>query len=128
LERTASALAASSWIAVFHHPWVSCGEHGSTPAVAEHWGNSLAGATLVLNGHDHNYQRFRTESGWSIVTGGGGRRLHELTECPPGTPESVAAAERFHFLTIVGGSGALTVEAHGVDGTVFDSVVVQPDD
>ncbi|HLE38880.1 MAG TPA: metallophosphoesterase [Acidimicrobiia bacterium] len=125
LERITSDLAGRPWIAVFHHPWVSCSIHGSTPGVDERWGDLLAGATLVLNGHDHNYQRFRTESGWSIVTGGGGRRLYGLTECPPGTPEQVAAAESFHFLTIVGGSGVITVEAHEVDGTVFDSVVVR---
>ena len=80
----------------------------------------------MLNGHDHTYQRFLAESGWAIVTGGGGRQLYELVGCESGIAH-VAAAESFHFLSIIGAPGSVTVEAHGLDGAVFDSVVVPID-
>ena len=126
LETTASGLDGQPWLAVFHHPWLSCSLHGSSLLVDERWGDLLSQATLVLNGHDHNYQRFRSESGWSIVSGGGGKPLYDLSACAPGTAR-VAAAEAFHFLTIVGAIGSVSVEAHDLDGAVFDSVVVPTD-
>ena len=124
LEATVAGLGSRPWIAVFHHPWRSCGPHGSAVAVEARWGGPLSGARLVLNGHDHNYQRFETERGWSIVTGGGGRSVYAVGECPPGTSPPVAAVEAFHFLGIVGDGAGFTVEAIGVDGRVFDSVRV----
>lgn len=47
-------------VLVFHQPVYSCGRHGSTPEVQSELlpvtrGN---GVDLVVNGHDHDYQRF----------------------------------------------------------------------
>ncbi len=123
LETTAANLEGRPWFAVFHFPWLSCGSRAGSEDVVGHWGEILSGATLVLNGHDHNYQRYRSERGWAIVTGGGGHRLYELAPCEENY-ESVAAVVSFHFLTIVGAPGSVTVEARGTDGVVFDSVVV----
>jgi len=46
-------------LAYWHHPRFSSGEHGSNAFVAGLW-NALyaAGAEIVLNGHDHDYERF----------------------------------------------------------------------
>jgi 3',5'-cyclic AMP phosphodiesterase CpdA len=46
-------------VAIWHHPRFSSGEHGSDIRSADFW-NVLyaAGAELVLNGHDHDYERF----------------------------------------------------------------------
>jgi hypothetical protein len=121
LEQSVADLTGKPWIAVFHHPWYSCGKHGSNAGVAENWGDLLSGAALVLNGHDHDYQRFETERGWSVVTGGGGKALYAVAGCPSGTELPVVAAEAFHFLGIVGDATGLVVEAIGVDGTVIDS-------
>ena len=45
--------------AVWHQPLFSSGQHGATTAVRPLW-QALqdAGAELVLNGHDHDYERF----------------------------------------------------------------------
>jgi hypothetical protein len=46
-------------VVYFHHPYLSIGKEGSTPALADIW-KLLAQyhVTLVLNGHDHEYQRW----------------------------------------------------------------------
>lgn len=124
LEDQADRLTGTPWVAVFHHPWHSCSHHGSTPAVESRWGRALAGATLVLNGHDHGYQRFATSAGWSIVTGGGGRPIHHVGSCPEGTEEPVAAADALHFIALHADANGWSIEAIDVAGTVLDRVVL----
>ena len=50
-------------LAFWHHPRFSSGEHGSYSSVKPFW-NELyrAGADVVLNGHDHNYERFAPQT------------------------------------------------------------------
>ena len=45
--------------AIWHHPLFSSGEHGNNSATRALW-NALydAGADVVINGHDHDYERF----------------------------------------------------------------------
>ena len=46
-------------LALFHHPRFSSGDHGSDDDVAPFWDVLYAaGADLVLNGHEHDYERF----------------------------------------------------------------------
>ncbi len=66
-------------IVIFHHPPFSSGEHGGDTLIAA----ALApifetnGVDLVLNGHDHDYERNQEISGVDyIVTGGGGRATY----------------------------------------------------
>lgn len=46
-------------VVVFHHPVFSCGPHGSTEAAKAKWLPVIRkyGVELVVNGHDHNYQK-----------------------------------------------------------------------
>lgn len=125
LEDTVATLGGRPWVAVFHHPWWSCSTHGSEAAVDEMWGRLLQGAVLVLNGHDHNYQRFAAERGWSVVTGGGGHRLYPITACPGGTTPPVAAVAAHHFVAISGNAGGLLVEVIGADGAHIDTFRVE---
>ncbi len=50
-------------LAYWHHPRFSSGQHGNDAEVAAIW-NALyeAGAEIVVNGHDHNYERFRDQT------------------------------------------------------------------
>ncbi|MER7504893.1 discoidin domain-containing protein [Nonomuraea pusilla] len=49
--------------AYFHHPLFSSGEHGNQPASRPAWqALYAAGADLVLNGHDHHYERFAPQN------------------------------------------------------------------
>jgi hypothetical protein len=78
-------------IAIWHHPRFSTGYHGPTPGVAPFWDALYeAGADLVVNGHDHDYERFAPvdpagepdpEHGIrEIVAGTGGAALRAFEE------------------------------------------------
>jgi acid phosphatase type 7 len=60
LRRTDKACILAFW----HHPRFSSGtRHGSTSAVAPFWDVLYQyGAEIVLNGHEHNYQRFAPQT------------------------------------------------------------------
>lgn len=50
-------------LAYWHHPRFSSGEHGSDSNYDTFWKNLYeAGAEIVLNGHDHDYERFAPQS------------------------------------------------------------------
>jgi 3',5'-cyclic AMP phosphodiesterase CpdA len=59
LKADLAAHPAACTVAIWHHPRFSSGEHGSDVRSADFW-NVLyaAGAELVLNGHEHDYERF----------------------------------------------------------------------
>jgi hypothetical protein len=51
--------AATCTLAIWHHPRWSSGEHGDDRTVAPLWqALYAAGADVVVNGHDHDYERF----------------------------------------------------------------------
>jgi hypothetical protein len=46
-------------LAIWHHPRFSSGDHGSDPLTSALWqALADAGAEIVVNGHDHDYERF----------------------------------------------------------------------
>ena len=50
-------------IAYWHHPRFSSGEHGNDDTVQPFWDALYAaGADIVLNGHDHDYERFAPQT------------------------------------------------------------------
>jgi acid phosphatase type 7 len=50
-------------LAYFHHPRFSSGQHGSNTSYDAFWKDLYAaGVELVLNGHDHIYERFAPQS------------------------------------------------------------------
>ena len=60
-------------LAMWHHPRFSSGEHGNDPRTQAFWqALNDAGAELVLNGHDHDYERFapQTPTGRADPSGG----------------------------------------------------------
>ena len=116
-------------VVVFHHPAWSCSRHDSTEEVTRQWGPVLERhrVALVLNGHDHNYQRFSSPAGVIyVVTGGGGKELYPLDDdCPAGTPPQVAEARRHHFTAVEVRDGSLAVSAVASDSTVLDRTVIR---
>jgi len=115
-------------VVVFHQPAWSCSNHDSTREVVRVWVPVFERhrVALVLNGHDHNYQRFVSDQGVSyVVTGGGGRtNLYRLDRCPEGTPRRVRGVFRNHFTAVEVRAGSLTLTAVGVDGHVLDHAVI----
>jgi hypothetical protein len=81
-------------LAIWHQPRWSTGHHGPTPGVAPFWGVLYAaGVDLVVNAHDHDYERFAPvdpsgdadpERGIrQIVAGTGGAALRPFEEEDP---------------------------------------------
>jgi hypothetical protein len=75
-------------VAIWHHPRFSSGAHGSDGRPEAFWrALHVAGAEIVVNGHDHDYERFApqdpagraTESGIrQFVVGTGGTELRSF--------------------------------------------------
>jgi hypothetical protein len=113
---------------VFHHPAWSCSLHDTNRMVSRLWVPVLEDhrVALVLNGHDHNYQRFVSPGGVTyVVTGGGGQRLYPLDACAAGAPERVAGLVRHHFTAVEVRDGSLAVTAVAADGAVLDRAVIR---
>ncbi len=77
-------------IALWHHPQFSSGYHGADASTRPFWDALYAaGADLILNGHEHDYERFapQTPAGAAdpgfgireIVVGTGGKTLRTFT-------------------------------------------------
>lgn len=64
-------------LALWHHPRFSSGEHGDNVGTAPFWEMLYqAGAELVLNGHDHDYERFAPmDPNGNVVRPGGIREI-----------------------------------------------------
>lgn len=112
------------WKIVFaHKPPFSSGYHGSdapfrsyfVPVMNKH------GVQLVLNGHDHDYERTKPIAGTTyVVTGGGGRSTR-----PVGASDFTAFSDDvLHFTEVEVGQNDLIV--HAIDGTgrEFDSALI----
>ena len=111
-------------VVLFHQPAFSCSLHGSTPEVVEDWVPLFArfAVELVLNGHDHAYQRFDEGGTTYVVTGGGGAGLYAVDDCPRGTePPSVWNDSDHHFLVLTSSAGTITVETLAMNGSILDS-------
>ena len=90
-------------LAIWHHPRFSTGYHGPTLAVEPFWDALYeAGADLVVNGHDHDYERFAPvdpdgnpdpDRGIrQIVAGTGGAELRPFEEEDPNSEVRDASA------------------------------------
>jgi hypothetical protein len=82
-------------LAAFHRPRFSSGvEHGGDPALEPLWAQLAdAGVDVVLNGHDHDYERFAPRDAEGepgsgpveFVVGTGGHSLRPFTRTEPGS-------------------------------------------
>lgn len=110
-------------IVYLHKPPYSSGDHGSdvtlrkllAPVVEKH------GVQLVMAGHDHHYERMKTQNGVDyIVTGGGGRGTRPVSV----SSFTAFSEEVIHF--VYGEILADKMILHAIDGTgrEFDSLVV----
>jgi 3',5'-cyclic AMP phosphodiesterase CpdA len=118
-------------IAVFHRsPFSAGGEHQSDLAVRAELAPIFEahGVSLVLSGHEHDYERTvpwsTTSSGAPVtyvVTGGGGAPLY-----PAGTgPWTAVSRSVHHYVRGVISSCTIGLEAVGLDGSVFDRATLQ---
>lgn len=118
-------------VAIFHHPRFSSGWHGSDPHLAGIWAALYdVGADLILNGHDHHYERFKpmnpagqvdTLKGMTeIVIGTGGGELRGLRN--PIVPNSAYTVQgHFGVLKLTLGKEEWRSAFITTSGAVYDS-------
>jgi Calcineurin-like phosphoesterase len=98
-------------LAYWHHPRFSSGIHGDEVSVAPFWDALYqAGADVVLNGHDHNYESFAPQnpSGQAdpdqgireFVVGTGGAELREIVGIKPNSEAQIAGKNGVIKLTL----------------------------
>ena len=93
-------------LAYFHHPLFSSGAHGNQTKMRPTWDALYAaGAEVVLNGHDHTYERFAPQSPNGTLDTSGGIR-----EFVVGT----GGASHYSFGTIRPNSQVRNATTHGV--------------
>ncbi|MEO8577334.1 MAG: metallophosphoesterase [Gemmatimonadales bacterium] len=92
-------------VAYFHRPLFSSGDHGNSPSMRKLWDIMYAnGVDLVLNGHDHHYERFlpQTPAGVAdsargiaqIIVGTGGGTLRGVSS--PRISNSASAVHGYY--------------------------------
>ncbi len=81
LEKKLSGSDAPWKIVCFHHPPYSSGKHGSNKNMR--WPFKKWGASLVLAGHDHTYERLDISGIPYIVNGLGGRSIYNFGSALP---------------------------------------------
>ncbi len=117
-------------IAYFHRPYFSSGEYGTTRELKTIWQILYdGGVDLVLNGHEHDYERFlpQTASGVSdstrgmeeIVAGTGGGTLRTFNR--PAANSETRIQGRFGVLKVWLGNGEYTRAFLTADGRVWDA-------
>ncbi len=115
-----AALAGSSArykIVLLHHPPFSSGPHHSAPTLQ--WPFREWGATAVLAGHDHDYERIDRAGMPYVVVGVGGKHLYDFKSTVGGS--QVRIAQRYGALLIEVVDDRATARFVTADGEVLDS-------
>ena len=104
-------------VAYFHDPLFTSGEHGNQLSSKPVWTKlEAAGTELVLNGHDHHYERTEPQRGVTYVVSGGGCKTTRV-----GRSVFTAVAERtLQFLHVEVVDDRLTGTCVRADGSVAD--------
>lgn len=116
-------------IVYFHHPAFSSGHHGSTRAMQ--WPFEQWGATAVLNGHDHLYERILRDGNGDgtimpyFVSGLGGASKYAFTD-PPISGSAVQYNADWGTMLVQASEFSITFEFVSVagGGTVVDSYTI----
>jgi hypothetical protein len=115
--------------AYYHHPRFSSGEHGDNPDAAQLWDVLVdSKVDLVLNGHDHHYERFlpQNKQGQAdpngpveIVGGMGGMDLYSVNPAHPTTAKLIQG--QFGVLKLSMTDTTFQSQLIGLDQQVLDS-------
>jgi hypothetical protein len=114
--------------AYYHHPRFSSGDHGDNPDSIQLW-QTLVGAKvdLVLNGHDHHYERFLPQNvngqvdpagPVQIIGGMGGAPLYDVHAAHPATAKILST---YGALKLSMTDNTFSTQLIGLDSKVLDS-------
>lgn len=114
-------------LAFWHEPRFSSGGHGDDRQVAQFWTDLYnAGAEIVLNGHDHDYERFAPQTAYGkadpnhgireFVVGTGGKSLRPFHKIKP---NSQLRSDTFGVLALTLKPGGYTWRFLPIKGSTF---------
>jgi len=122
-------------MAAFHHAPFTSGPHGrrhedGTPREwpVDQGQRFLAplfemyGVDLVLNGHDHLYERSYKDGVYWVVTGGGGAPLYKIDSAE--NPYQQTAKSVYHYSTLDVDKEAIRLTAVDLEGEIIDWVKI----
>jgi hypothetical protein len=112
-------------ILIFHIPPVTSGLHTTDGLpVRSDWEPIYRESTtrLVLNGHDHLYERLIFSGITHITSGGGSRVLYPVGDI---AVESQVVSSRSHFVLLNFSADRIEVQAIAITGEVIDSTVIE---
>ena len=123
LERTLNAAKEPVRIVAMHQPVYTAGLHSSSYEGRRAWEPLFKkyGVSLVLSGHNHNYERIRTGGVTYITSGGGGASLYPCVRSQPGL---VMCKPVNQFLEVDSSPAGIAVRAVDVKGGTIDQVTV----
>jgi 3',5'-cyclic AMP phosphodiesterase CpdA len=109
---------------VFHHPLLSTGPHGDeldlgpilVPLFEEY------DVELVLNGHDHDYERSFKDGVYYLVVGGGGAPLYQQEGS---SDYSQVFKSAYHFCALTVSDGGVTIQAFDLDLRIIDQFSIE---
>jgi hypothetical protein len=118
-------------VVTFHHPPLTSGPHGALRADGTPREQPIAqarkflvplfetyGVELVLNGHDHLYERSYKDGVYYVITGGGGAPLYKINRVE--NPFQQVAESAYHYVALDIESSKITITAIGADGRTID--------
>jgi hypothetical protein len=128
LKRDLAANPTDCTLAYWHHPLFSSGEHGNETRMRAVWSTLYrANADVVVNGHDHDYERFapqtpggkldRARGIREFVVGTGGRELRPFDGVKPNS--RARSARAFGVLKLTLGAHAYNWKFVPVAGETF---------
>lgn len=121
LKRTLAAARQPLRVVAFHQPAYTLGLHAPGETQQRLWAPVFRryGVALVLQGHNHAYERFVVGGVTYITTGGGGAPLYP---CVRFSRYAKACTAEFHFLLADADAGGITVQAVRPDGSRIERV------
>ncbi|WP_256105437.1 discoidin domain-containing protein [Streptomyces sp. ODS05-4] len=130
LRQDLAAMDKKCVLSYWHRPKYSSGTgHGDFPNMKPFWDElQTARADVILNGHDHDYERFAPQSSTGVAGSGGIRQFvvgtggSDLRDMGPARPHSeVRVAHEYGVLKMTLDDGSYSWQFLGDDGAVLDS-------
>ncbi len=109
-------------VVVFHHPPYSTGSHGSE--VTMRWPFAAWGADVVMNGHEHSYERLDAAGMPYFVNGLGGKSKYKfgnVNSLPSGVTSKARYNAKFGAMLVTVSQTGLTSQFINTSGAVIDT-------